>query len=124
MRAERDQLIEMTEDEIFAQIGRTLLADEFGAVRLNNHEAARAGRSWFESVLPSIRSRICGNAAIEAHLTGNIAAARNAALLAVLDTCLNGMFAGFPVATISHAVVVYGIHKICKGAADANSNRG
>jgi hypothetical protein len=121
MKEENDRLMAMTEDEIFAEIGRTLLSDQFGAVRLSDTEAARAGRSWFQSVLPSIRERICGKPALEAHLTGNVAAARNAALLAILDTLLSGMFAGFPVATISHAVVIYGIHKVCEGAADAKA---
>jgi hypothetical protein len=122
MGAEHDRLMAMTEDEVFAEIGSAILDEEFGAVRPSRDEAARAGRSWFKSVLPSIQKRICGDAVIKAHLTGDTAAARNTALLAILDTYLVGMFAGFPVATISHAVVLYGVHKICGGEDARNPN--
>jgi hypothetical protein len=115
MNSEHDRLMAMTEDEVFAEIGSALLDEQFGAVRPSRDEAARAGRSWFISVLPSIRKRICGDPVIKAHLMGDTAAARNTAVLAILDTYLAGMFSGFPMATISHAIVLYGVHKICGG---------
>ena len=105
----------MTEDEVFAEIGRALLADTFGTTKLSDAEASVAGRAWFASVLPAIRERVCGNPAVERALLTPGAAARNAALTAALDAALAGLFQGIPVTTIVHAVILYGIHTLCPG---------
>jgi hypothetical protein len=121
MSTENDRLAKFSENQVFAEIGRSLLGEHFGAVRLSDEEAERAGRSWFQSVLPAIGERICGDPIIQEQLLDNAAAARNTALLAVLDTLLAGLFYGLPVATISHAVALYGIHKICDGGSTGGS---
>ena len=115
MSMENDNSSLPNEDEIFAEIGRSLLGAQFGSVRLSNSEAARAGRSWFQSVLPTIRAHICGNPKIKAQIDGSAAAARNTALVAILDAALSGVFAGVPVTTISLAIAMYGYYKICEG---------
>jgi hypothetical protein len=103
----------VSEDDVFAEIGRALLSDTFGTTKLSDAEASTAGRAWFATVLPVLRGRVCGNAAVEKALLTEGAAARNTALTAALDTALAGLFHGIPVTTIANAVILYGVHTLC-----------
>lgn len=104
----------LDESAIFAEIGFALLGDNFGAIRLTKEEAARAGKNWLVSVIPTIRKHICGNAGIEKHLFEPLATTRNAALIAAIDAALTGLFSNVPLISIAHAVVCYGVKKICQ----------
>jgi hypothetical protein len=102
------------ENAIFTEIGFALLGENFGATRLTKEEAYRAGKNWFASVLPTIRKRICGNPAIEKQLFEPVATARNAALIAVIEGAINGLFTNVPVLSITHAIICYGVKRICQ----------
>jgi hypothetical protein len=65
MSGDAEYLARLNQSELFAEIGRALREGEFGSVRLTEAEAIRAGESWFSSVPPSIRSRVCGNDTID-----------------------------------------------------------
>lgn len=110
---EHERLKNVTEQQLFAEIGHALLRGTLGSTQLTPEEEAEAGRSWFESVLPSIRSRICGNKQIDDLLLSPAAQSRNTAIIAAIECSISGLFNGVPVITVAHAIVCYGIIKIC-----------
>jgi hypothetical protein len=114
--AENEELQNLTEEKAFRDLGRALLAGTFGASRLTDSEAEESGRAWYKSVLPVLKERICGNEAITKLLRTEDATLRNAVLVAAVDAALQGVFASIPITTITHAVVVYGLHRLCGGS--------
>jgi hypothetical protein len=107
-------LNELTEERAFQALGRALLSETVGASRLSGADAEESGRAWFGSVLPVLRQHICQNAKVQEVLMSESAMLRNAAIVATLDAALDRVFSGIPVTTISHAVIVYGIHELCQ----------
>jgi hypothetical protein len=110
---EDKKLQSLTEEEAFRDLGRALLAGTFGASRLTDPEAEESGRAWYKSVRPVLAERLCNNETITQSLRTENATLRNAVIVAAVDAALQGAFAGIPITTITHAVVVYGLHKLC-----------
>lgn len=108
---------DMSEPQLFAEIGRALLGKTLGTTRLSEAEAEEAGRAWFRSVLPILKERICGSEQIRKELTSPKSQLRNSAVVVVLDTLLSGLFHGVPVTSISQAVLCYGLSVLCPAEA-------
>jgi hypothetical protein len=113
----------MTDDDAFAALGYALLEEQFGSRRLSYEDALDIGRRWFQSVLPTLRLHICGNKLIEEALLTPAAQARNAAIVAALDAALAKRFNNIPVTTVSHAVICYGIHRLCENPPEPISRK-
>ena len=110
---ENQDLQNLTEEKAFRDLGRALLAGTLGASRLTDSDAEESGRAWYETVLPILKERICGNETITKLLRTEEATLRNAVVVAAVDAALQGIFAGIPITTITNAVVVYGLHRLC-----------
>lgn len=113
MTADEGNLHSATEAELLETIGRQLLSGTFQGRRLSPSEYADVGRAWLNNSLPVLREKICDNPVIQSQLLSTGAAVRNAAAVEILDAVLHDVFSGIHVSTISHAVLCFGLYKLC-----------
>lgn len=102
----------MDDDELFEELGRSLLGEGSGMGEQDDEHYALFGRKWFKDKLPELRERLCGNKAVKT--TAKTSAAVD---LATVGDALASMF-GHPTFSIVAVLVMRtGLHKLCAGEA-------
>jgi hypothetical protein len=101
-------------DELDIELGRLLLADEFGFKPITEAHAKATARHWLAANIVRFRNVVCTHPVIQKQLLHKQAQTRNELFLAVADALvrLQGLD-GIPVALLAARLIHYGLEKLC-----------
>jgi hypothetical protein len=100
--------LEMSEDELLAEIGRALGDRDWLPPKFET--LVRSGTIWMEEQFDQIRQRVCA-----ANVQGKLDSADGKVVVAVLADILAGLIAAPAVFSASVLVYRYGVNRLCAG---------
>jgi hypothetical protein len=106
--------LEKSPEELDLEIGRLLLADQFGSKPFSEAEAMAAARRWLAANIAKLRDGICSNTLVQNELLNQKARSRNELFAAVADALVRvpGL-GGIPVVVLAARLIHYGMGQLC-----------
>ena len=102
----------MNEQQMFIELGKSLVEGSFGATSHDDDDLERIGRRWFSNSLKDFQHALCNNDVVLKFLNDKNKQSQSQIVAAISDLILDKVGV-MPVTTVATLIITYGLNNLC-----------